>query len=1115
MKPRMHIHDLQDGELVLIGAPDQSALPAAIARVSAYLDAVPTSDLKDIALTTGLEARQAGVVVAVVANAHADLRAKLALLRRTLTEPFRRVPDRKGIYLAQEQLLPAGRVAFIFPGEGSQYPHMLQDVCLHVPECRAAFDEADTACADTNQAALPSHWIFPAGTPPEGRTPAECPFGIAEGVLAVLAADTAFLRLLNQLGVQPDTAMGPGVGEVAALECAGALAFRDRDERVQALREGHAMMRELASRPNQPETVQISVGGLDRKVVEQVLARHGGQVCLTRANSPVQFGVCVHARLLATLTRQFGEAGGVVRLLPLNRPFHTPWFEPGVPRLHEFMRRWIRQPLRFPVYSCGTCAPLPAQPLQLHEPCARQWMQPVSFEATIERMYLDGVRVFIELGARGSLTACIEETLHRRPHLAVAMNRVHRGGVQQIQHALGALATHGLRFDISHLHTHRGSRFLDLDRPAASRRLRQTRSHALSPALPILRGSCLPAGFTLTGSTPGVLAVIPTGPDDNADTAPVTDTSGETDFPLIADAGVVAETPGHSIDLRLSLAIADHPFLADCALGTNQVSLADRALRGLTMVPLTVCAELMAETARRLAPDLVVRRVNDLRVVRWITLDEGCRTVRLTARRVAGTEAGATLIEAAIFDGAGEGGDATTSLLASMTLQLARGYPPAQPAPAFALHCPQAVNWQGTDLYPNRLFVGPHLQTLRAVQQLGDNGLVGELVVRARSAMLRLTATPRFSLDPFMFWAIASSLTVWQTREPNNDQVPLSHAVQEIESLGAPRPEGTVLRLRLAVREPHLATCIADAQILDGAGQLVARVQGFETRLFGLSASLHRMLLAPLDGFLSRPIPPTLLPTLSQDVVCCVAGGLPPILLDDPQEIWTKAAAALTLSHTERFKWREMGGSAARRHEWLMGRVAAKDAVRRCLLARYGRKWAAADVRIETDEAGKPRPQGDWRKHCGALMDISITHTPDLIVAGAAPNAYIGIDVERRDRSLSDTFIDGAFCTCEQELAAESGQGATALIRFWCAKEALAKALGTGLRYGASDLKVRSFDAATGRIELELTRLWLEAFPNLQGQALTVHTGLYENRLLSVCVLAPELLNDARGAGRA
>ena len=93
---------------------------------------------------------------------------------------------------------------------------------------------------------------------------------------------------------------------------------------------------------------------------------------------------------------------------------------------------------------------------------------------------------------------------------------------------------------------------------------------------------------------------------------------------------------------------------------------------------------------------------------------------------------------------------------------------------------------------------------------------------------------------------------------------------------------------------------------------------------------------------------------------------------------------------------------------------------------------------------------------------------------------------------MGDDFSRSVFTPEEQELAAQSGEGPNTLLRFWCGKEALAKALGTGIRYSPSDLRARAIDVSTGRIEIELAGQWLDAFRALQGHTLAVHTTLLE-----------------------
>ena len=114
-------------------------------------------------------------------------------------------------------------------------------------------------------------------------------------------------------------------------------------------------------------------------------------------------------------------------------------------------------------------------------------------------------------------------------------------------------------------------------------------------------------------------------------------------------------------------------------------------------------------------------------------------------------------------------------------------------------------------------------------------------------------------------------------------------------------------------------------------------------------------------------------------------------------------------------------------------------------------------------------------------------------------------------RTISEEFATSAFSQLEQGIAAESGDGATALFRFWCAKEALSKALGTGLRYGPGDLCARSLDQATGKVEMEATKLWLNPFPHLRGMRIDVQTCLLDNVILAVCVLNPGIARSETG----
>ena len=1089
------------GELVIIGAEDAAGLQAATARLAAFVAAAPAASLADIALTSGIAARRSRLAAAIVAESTDDLGRKLATLDAQLKSPTRASVSRRDIYLPAAAAGEGGRVAFVFPGEGSQYPHMLGNICMSIPECLSAFDEADAASISAGGIA-PSQWIFPTGRPVDN--PHSQDIGVADGAMAVFSADTAFMRLLSRLDLRADGAVGIGMGEFAALEYAGAWSFNDRRSRLAALAEGYAALRKTSDAFDSEETHQISVSGVDADLIDAVIERFAGSVQLSRILSPDKFGLCVKTEAAQDLSRALSEVGGIVRQLPFNRPFHTTWFDKAAPALAGYFSKWFVRPPAIPVYSCVDGSPLPDDIPSLRAATLAQWSHPVDFVSAVRRMLGDGFRIFVEVGARGSLSTCIDQLAADIPHLAVPMNRVHRGGLQQVHNALAELAANGVRFDVSPFHAHRGSRVIDLSKPSSHKRSRQPRRHAIDTSPPTLAIDALPDELAALLPRPSTQAAMAPRAEYAPARADDTSPSGldGTELPMLARSRIISEDPGKSIVIWQALTCADLPFLDDCSLCAREVSAADPLRHGLIVVPLSFCAELLAEAACRLVPDHFVTRAENIHVIRWITLETARRVVRLKATLSKKQDVpDAVRVDATILDGSGDDGS-YASPLARASFVLSKFHLAIDRPVDTALSNPRDVDLNVEALNDGYLLAAPRKCALRAVTRIAEDGIEGVVRPSDSGEVVSGIAKPSFVLAPRVVGAVEAAAIAFGASSGIDSPFQLCKAIRRLDFVGGAVDGLGELLLRVArLQSQDKGTGAFNAAVLDSAGRAIASIQGCETRMFALPASLNRALRSPIECFLSHPLPEDVLPSIPQDVFCRVADGLPPELLDDPQALWLKAEAAMVLSENELVHWRYNGGTVSRRHEWLMGRIAAKDAVRSCLRERYGRKWAAADVMIEADDAGKPVPQGPWRRHCGAMMDVSITHNPDLVVAAAAPNAHVGLDIERCDRRLTDAFIDGAFRAEEQEVAAESGEGAIALIRFWCAKEALSKALGTGLRYGTSDLIVRSYDIAAGRIELELAGLWCEVFPDLKDMPLTVHTGLLGDCIISLCVL--------------
>ena len=142
---------------------------------------------------------------------------------------------------------------------------------------------------------------------------------------------------------------------------------------------------------------------------------------------------------------------------------------------------------------------------------------------------------------------------------------------------------------------------------------------------------------------------------------------------------------------------------------------------------------------------------------------------------------------------------------------------------------------------------------------------------------------------------------------------------------------------------------------------------------------------------------------------------------------------------------------------------------------------------------------GAWADFLSARIDLAITHTKDFVAAVVASNARVGVDAEYSTRDLSEEFTRGVFTGEELELAAGSSDGPVALIRFWCAKESVSKALGVGIRYSPKELTVDSFEPDSGELSVSLGGQWLEAFKAFKGRPIRVKTSLLKNHVLASC----------------
>ena len=1106
-----HLYDAFDSELVLVGAPSPEALGKEIARLVGFLDQVPDAPLEDVAYTAALAARGQPCIVAVVTDTIADLRERLKTVAARLADGAGKVKDKSGSYYFREHLVGPGtdgKLAFLFPGATSFYPDMLRDLAILFPECRAPFDELQEALGGGRSGPFcPSSFVFPPA--PCYRHDADVfgAGGYAEAMVGAYSANCALRRLFFALGVLPDGVFGFSGGDLSALALAGVLGAFPRADRVAFLRDCYKLVDTAVDRAGLPKCVMASLVSLRPGAADAVLkAFPSDKVAIAFSQSPRQQTVAIAEDAAESVLKALATAGVRALRLPVDRPFNTPWCAAILPAFRQFAQVWGRAVPRLPVYSCASAEPFPPSLKRVREETTEQWAAPIRFDETVRRMSADGYRVFLELGPRGNMCSAIDDILRGQPHVAIAANGIHRSGLLQLHHALGALAALGVPVDATYLHARRRRRKLDFDSPL-SLEIRADSELRLARTFPRL---ALFSTDTSLAAEGGAAARAGKAAARAAAVAARARRQRQFDFgavaPLISDADTLEQTPGISVEISKTLRIADDPFLADYALGTSQLSYSDPSLRGLTLLPLLVGAEMMAELAQKLVPTRHVVRVDDLICRRPVAFAGGHMTIFLRAERVSPPDPKLAAVKVQIRDDSPN--SAYTWPVVEGTFLLSAEPPAACPIVPDALPKPRSVHWTDRDIYPDRLPYGESLRLVRKADVWSEAGLDYEVEVPPLAGPVAYTRFPIWVLNPLLLEGVISGFSLWRAHERFAGAFSMPFRLRRLALHAASFPEGARLRcyLRLTSVTPRSHLC--DIHVSDGNGNLLVEFSGWEELTERVPEEYRRLILSPASTFLTKPIQADLLGSPATPVASALVADVPYPMFERNEELWLKTLSGVVLGPAERRDFAEMTGATSRRAEWLFGRIAAKEAVRRFLNDFYQARWSDADVQIWADDSGKPHALGEWSDFISSKIDLAIAHTAKLVVALVAANARVGIDVEALGRDLSDEFTRGVFTSEELELAAGAVNAPGVVLRFWCAKEAVSKALGTGIRYSPKDLVVVGFQADSGDISVQLRGQWLDAFKEFKGRDIHVASSIVQEHALASCFIPASLFPE-------
>ena len=1095
MSASKHLYDPFDSELCLIGAESAAKLGEEIDRIINFIDQASGVLLEDIAYTCAQSACGMPVILAVVALNPTDLRDRLILANTKVKNSVKRIKDRSGTYYFTEKLCPQGRIAFLFPGALSFYPDMLRDLAIVFDPVRESFDELEDALSsEKNKKVSPADLIFPPAACYRKANKNENKSGFAESLTAVHSVNTALYKIFDMAGITPDGVLGYSGGDFAALEAAGVYGKLTHIKRIRFIRESYKMLSRLSSREDIPTCTMFSTVDAPPELLEELTQKFPGRLQISFYHSPKQHTLTTTPEVEQKVLEILHDAGVKSMPLAMNRPFNTPWCSKALPAIRQFLAHWVKRSPRIPVYSCVTGERLPEKVRNILELMTDQWTAPIQFESTINQMYDDGYRIFIELGARGNMTNSINESLKGRAHIAVAANRIHRSGLVQLHHALGTLAAQGVPVDLTMLHSNRRQNTLNFRRPHSLINITPN-TLRLSSELPSITAFSLSETFL---SSPGKRAN-----EQLKKTLPKINSRYKldfgADFPMLANADIKTEKPGELLEISKVVNVAEYPFLRDYSLGTTHISFSKPSLKGLTILSLATGLEMMSEAARKLIPRRRVAQIINVRSQRWLGFERGAISINIHAENIPWRDSGYLAVKVELRDSSPDS-EFTSPVIKAIILLSSSGTI-SQTAQADPLKTPHPVNWFGHEIYPHRLFHGSGLRVIRHVDLWSEGGINFEIQVPGRSKAVKHTRMPLFSIWPTLLDGIISSIPLWRSHDTFADSISIPFRCRSIIFYAASFTEGSRLNGYMRISSTTPRSQIADIKLSDGNGNLLIHIKGWEELSEPVPEVYHQFVLNPSEVFITTPLPMQLLGNPTTPVATAVTQDIPFKLFEYNQELWLKTLAFASLSEKEREEWLEMQGATSRRVEWLFGRIAAKEALRRYLSNFQQARWTSADIDIWPDDSGKPHPLGTWSQHSTTHLDLSIAHTSKLIVAAVAANTRLGIDIEMVNRDLTEEFTKGVFTHSELELAAHTGEGPVAILRFWCAKEAISKALGVGIRYSPKALQVLHIDPVNGEVQLQMSGQWLDEFKAMKGRKTTIYTSIFSGHVFAACML--------------
>ena len=334
-----------------------------------------------------------------------------------------------------------GKLAFLFPGQGSQYVNMGRELAVISPSVKATLDEADAIMQPILGRPLSSYLFIDSD---DKAAVNQANYDLMQTEItqpAMLTLDEAIRRLLADYGFTPDMVMGHSLGEYGALVAAGVLPF------AEALEAAAGRGREMA-RVKMDDNGWMAAVLAPYEVVEATLAEVEGYVVPANINSNTQSVIGGASKAVERAIKLFQERGYQAMQLPVSHAFHTRIVAPASAPLRKVLDRMHITPPRLPLVANVTGDFYPSGATEIKDMLEKQIASPVQWVKGLQTMYAAGARVFVEVGPKRALRGFVKDVFGDREDVVALMtNHPKNGELPSFNQALCGLYAAGFGAD--------------------------------------------------------------------------------------------------------------------------------------------------------------------------------------------------------------------------------------------------------------------------------------------------------------------------------------------------------------------------------------------------------------------------------------------------------------------------------------------------------------------------------------------------------------------------------------------------------------------------------------------------------------------------------------------